>query len=77
MQTIIKDILQASFKDADIEVSGSESKYDVKIVSDDFQNKNIIERHKMVYALLNKYIISCEIHALTIKSHTKKENEEL
>ena len=77
MQTIIKDILHASFKDADIEVSGSESKYDVKIVSDDFQNKNIIERHKMIYALLNKYIISGEIHALTIKSHTKKENEEL
>tara|TARA_B100000427_G_C15495410_1_gene589600 strand:- start:1205 stop:1438 length:234 start_codon:yes stop_codon:yes gene_type:complete len=77
MQTIIKDILHSSFKDADIEVSGSESKYDVKIVSDDFQNKNIIERHKMVYALLNKYIISGEIHALTIKSHTKKENEEL
>ncbi|MEC7832666.1 MAG: BolA/IbaG family iron-sulfur metabolism protein [Pseudomonadota bacterium] len=77
MQTTIKDILSSSFKDADIEVSGSESKFDVKIISDDFQNKSTIDRHKMVYALLNKYIISGEIHALTIKSHTKEENEGL
>tara|TARA_Y100001949_G_C15874104_1_gene280801 strand:- start:483 stop:716 length:234 start_codon:yes stop_codon:yes gene_type:complete len=77
METVIKNILSSSFNDAQIEVSGSDSKYDVKIISDDFQGKNTIDRHKIIYALLNQYIASGEIHALSIKSLTKNENEEL
>jgi len=77
METVIKNILSSSFNDAQIEVSGSDSKYDVKIISDDFQGKNTIDRHKIIYALLNQYIASGEIHALSIKSFTKNENEEL
>tara|TARA_B100000949_G_C14215491_1_gene422142 strand:- start:857 stop:1090 length:234 start_codon:yes stop_codon:yes gene_type:complete len=77
METVIKNILSTSFNDAQIEVSGSDSKYDVKIISDDFQGKNTIDRHKIIYALLNQYIASGEIHALSIKSLTKNENEEL
>ena len=77
METVIKNILSTSFNDAQIEVSGSDSKYDVKIISDDFQGKNTIDRHKIIYALLNQYIASGEIHALSIKSFTKNENEEL
>ena len=72
METVIKNILSTSFNDAQIEVSGSDSKYDVKIISDDFQGKNTIDRHKIIYALLNQYIASGEIHALSIKSLTKK-----
>ena len=70
METVIKNILSSSFSDAQIEVSGSDSKYDVKIISDDFQGKNTIDRHKIIYALLNQYIVSGEIHALSIKSLT-------
>lgn len=77
METVIKNILSSSFNDAQIEVSGSDSKYDVKIISDDFQGKNTIDRHKIIYSLLNQYIASGEIHALSIKSLTKNENEEL
>ena len=77
METVIKNILSSSFNDAQIEVSGSDSKYDVKIISDDFQGKNTIDRHKIIYALLNQYIASGEIHALSIKSLTKNEHEEL
>ena len=77
METVIKNILSSSFNDAQIEVSGSDSKYDVKIISDDFLGKNTIDRHKIIYALLNQYIASGEIHALSIKSLTKNENEEL
>ena len=51
-------------------------KYDVTIITDDFAGKNTIERHKMVYALLNKFIETGEIHALTIRSLTKDEDEE-
>ena len=77
METKIKKILSESFNNCHIEVDGSDSKYNVKIITDDFQDKNTIERHKMIYALLNKFILTGEIHALTIKSLTKNENEKL
>ena len=77
MDEIIKKTLSESFNDCSIEVEGSDAKYNVKIITDDFKNKNTIERHKMVYALLNKFIASGEIQALTIKSLTINENEEL
>ena len=34
--------------------------------------KTIIEQHKVIYAILNKYIETGEIHALTLKTKPKK-----
>ncbi|MEC9205707.1 MAG: BolA/IbaG family iron-sulfur metabolism protein [Pseudomonadota bacterium] len=76
MHEIIKKILSDSFNIYKIEVGGTDAKYDVTIITDDFAGKNTIERHKMVYALLNKFIETGEIHALTIRSLTKDEDEE-
>tara|TARA_B100001250_G_scaffold412237_1_gene442925 strand:+ start:666 stop:950 length:285 start_codon:yes stop_codon:yes gene_type:complete len=42
------------------------------IVSDDFDNKSLIERHRLIYNLLGKYIRK-EIHAISIKALTKNE----
>jgi len=61
--------------DVDVDVTGSESKYTVKVVTDDFIGKSIIQRHKMIYASLNKYIQTGEIHALTIESLTNDESK--
>ncbi len=66
----IKNILENNFKKSKILVSGDESKFVVEITSNEFLNKSTIERHKMIYALLNDFISSGEIHALTIKSKT-------
>ena len=38
-----------------------------------FLGKNTIDRHKIIYALLDEYIKSGEIHALTIKAYTLDE----
>ena len=59
----------------DLSVDGSESKYTVSIKSDEFIGKSTIQRHKMVYALLNDYIKTGEIHALTIKAMSPDESE--
>ena len=37
--------------------------------------KSTIQRHKMVYALLNDYIKTGEIHALTIKAMSPDESK--
>ena len=52
----------------------SESHFKLIIVSDIFKDKTVIERHKIIYAALDSYIKSGEIHALTIKSLTIDES---
>ena len=39
------------------------------------KGKTIIQRHKMIYTLLDAYIKTGEIHALTIKAHTVSESK--
>ena len=59
----------------DLSVEGSESKYTVNIISNAFEGKSTIQRHKMIYALLDRYIKTGEIHALTIKALTLDESK--
>ena len=44
------------------------------IVSDDFINKSLIERHKMIYAALGD-LLKHEIHAFSMKTLTSQEWE--
>ena len=75
MKDVITKILSEGIKYDTLTVEGSESKYEVHIVSDIFNNKSTIQRHKIIYALLDNYIKSGEIHALTIKAMTLSESE--
>ena len=74
MEDIIKKILSEKIVDSNVVVDGGDSKYTVHVISDIFVGKSIIDRHKIVYAALDKYIKSGEIHALTIKSLTIDES---
>ena len=75
MNDVITKILSEGIKYNKLTVEGSESKYEVKIVSDVFDKKSTIQRHKIIYALLDSYIKTGEIHALTIKAMTPSESE--
>ena len=75
MKDVITKILSEGIKCDTLTVEGSESKYEVQIVSDIFDNKSTIQRHKIIYALLDSYIKTGEIHALTIKAMTLSESE--
>jgi len=75
MEEIIKKVLNENIDESIINVSGSEAKYTVEIASNLFLGKSTIDRHKIIYALLDDYIKSGEIHALTIKALTLDENK--
>ena len=75
MKDVITKILSEGIKYDRLTVEGSESKYEVQIVSDIFDDKSTIQRHKIIYALLDSYIKTGEIHALTIKAMTVSESE--
>ena len=71
MEEIIKKEIMDQLVDSEVLVEGSESKFTVHVKSDDFIGKSIIEQHKVIYAILNKYIETGEIHALTLKTKPK------
>ncbi len=75
MKDTIANSISNVIKYDKLDVEGSESKYTVNIISDEFIGKSIIERHKMIYAVLDQYIKTGEIHALTIKAMTLDESK--
>lgn len=46
--------------------------YTVRIVSEDFTGKNLIQRHRLVYDAVGD-LMKSEIHALSIEAHTPEE----
>jgi len=46
--------------------------FNLFLVSDDFDGKSLIQRHRMVYEALGD-AMETEIHALSIKAHTTSE----
>ena len=75
MKDTITDAISKGIEFNDLSVEGSESKYTVSIISDVFEGKSTIQRHKMIYALLDEYIKTGEIHALSIKAMTLDESK--
>ncbi|MEM7292142.1 MAG: BolA/IbaG family iron-sulfur metabolism protein [Pseudomonadota bacterium] len=67
--------LEKGIPGASAEVTGDGSKFEAVVISDAFEGASTINRHKMVYAVLNEHITSGVIHALTIKAHTPSEWE--
>ena len=71
----IKNIIQSSLSDSQVEVidtTGGGDHFSVVVISDIFENMSLINRHKLIYKALNQFI-SKEIHALQLKTLTKKE----
>ena len=75
MKDVITKVISDGIKYNDLVVEGSEAKYEVQIVSNVFDGKSTIQRHKLIYSLLEQYIKTGEIHALTIKAMTISESK--
>ena len=52
----ITDVISKGIEFDDLSEEGSEAKYTVSIISNVFECKSTIQRHKMIYALLDGYI---------------------
>ena len=71
----MQKILSNKFDDGSINVfnvNDDESHFSILIVSDEFINMSLINRHKLVYKLFKENLTK-EIHALQIKTYTKSE----
>ena len=71
------DQIEKSIDGAKATVSGDGSKFEAVVISDSFNELSTIKRHKQIYAVLDEYIKSGAIHALSIKAYTNAEWSEV
>lgn len=69
----IKQILESTFRDGQIEAQAEGNKLTLTLVSDAFDGLNRVKRQQLVYSLLNDRISSGEIHAVTMTTLTLQE----
>ena len=70
----IEKLLQTQFPNDNIDVEGGEGKFQVAIVSDTFDGLNQVKRQQAVYKILNEYISSGAIHAVSMRLKTTTES---
>jgi stress-induced morphogen len=69
----IQQRIEASIPGAHVEVrdyTGSGDHFEVLVVSDAFDGKPLVRRHKMVYEALGSDVDGTRIHALALKTMT-------
>lgn len=66
----LQEALKKSFPDALVQttdMTGQNNHFEVRIISEDFRGKKLIEQHKMVYAALGE-LLDGPIHAVELKT---------
>ncbi len=71
----LKAILAPHFEDDSIFVTGDGRHFDVRIVSEKFQDLSLVKRQQQVYAIVNEHILGGNLHALNIHAITPAEWE--
>jgi stress-induced morphogen len=59
-----------------IDKTGTMDHLKVMIVSDAFQGKNLLDRHRLIYQALDAPMKDGRIHALELTANTKDEHEQ-
>jgi len=64
----IEALINAGIPDAQVKVTGDGRHFEVSVVSDAFEGKSLLQRHRMILATVENQIASDELHALSITS---------
>ncbi len=72
----IAERIQAKYPDAKVEardLTGGGDHWDVRVVSEAFTGKRLIQQHKLVYACFDEELRTGELHALALKTWTPEQ----
>ena len=69
----VKALIEQGLPGAAVEVTGDGRHFEAKVISDQFEGKSLLQRHRMVNAAVEKQISSDELHALSIKAYTPQQ----
>ncbi|MGI9535274.1 MAG: BolA family protein [Thermodesulfobacteriota bacterium] len=65
----IKSLIESGLSTSLVNVIGDGTHFEAVIVSSDFENKILIDRHKLVYKALGDAMVE-DIHAISLKTYT-------
>lgn len=68
----IKQLIEAGLPGSQAAVTGDGSHFEAIVVTEAFEGKRLLERHRMVYGTLGD-LMQGAIHALSIKPYTPQE----
>lgn len=69
----IEEIIATGLDNAQVQVQGDGRHFQALIVSPAFEGKTLIQRHRMVNALLEERIHSDELHAISMRTLTPEQ----
>lgn len=69
----VKKLILAGLPDCEVTVKGDGSHFDAIVVGEVFDGKTLLAKQKLVYATVNEFIVSGQLHALSIKAYTPAE----
>jgi len=69
----IKTLIESGLDCQHVSVSGDGRHFDAVVVSNDFQGKRSLARHRMVYSTLGDRFDTDTLHALALKTFTADE----
>jgi acid stress-induced BolA-like protein IbaG/YrbA len=69
----VAQLIRAGLPGAEVQVTGDGSHFEALVVSDAFEGKNPIQRHRLVMDTVRSHIESGELHALSIKPYTREQ----
>ncbi|MDG6773570.1 BolA/IbaG family iron-sulfur metabolism protein [Thiomicrorhabdus sp. ZW0627] len=67
----IKELIQATIPDSQVETSGADCNFSIVVTSSEFEGKSPIQRHRMVNDIFKTQFETGELHALSIKTEVK------
>jgi|TARA_B100000073_G_scaffold342060_1_gene344528 acid stress-induced BolA-like protein IbaG/YrbA len=75
-ESYIKDKIEKGLSGSKVTVTGDGTHFEAIIISQEFDGKNTLQRHKMIYSILQEEMKEA-IHALSMKTLTIDESNEL
>ena len=69
---IIRDRIQTSIPDTQVVMSGEDCNFSIQVISQSFEGKSPLQRHRMVNDLFKTEFENGTLHALSIKTLVPK-----
>ena len=67
----VKELIETGLPGANVEVTGDGRHFEAVVVSQAFEGKSLIQRHRMVMETVKAQVESDQLHALSIKTRTE------
>lgn len=75
IEQALHDCLVQQFPNASIRITGADRKYAIQVIDSQFQAQSKVKRQQSIYACINTFIASGELHAVDLQAFTPDEVE--